>query len=80
MFFSGSVKTVAISADSKLIASGSFDKTIRIWQTSDTQLLHCLKGHTKSVEVIRFSPNSELLCSGSWDRTAIIWQVEVSKQ
>ena len=43
-FLPGAVKTVAISADSKLFASGSYDKTARIWRTRDAECMHVLEG------------------------------------
>jgi WD40 repeat protein len=74
---SGAVRTVAVSPNSKFFASGSYDKTARIWRTCVGETIHVLTGHMKSVEVVTFSHDSSQLCSGSWDRTAILWDVEV---
>ncbi|KAI5861008.1 WD40-repeat-containing domain protein [Durotheca rogersii] len=67
------VAAVAFSYDDQRLATGSFDKTIRIW---DPILGHCiqiLEGHTSYVTSIAFSPDNQRLASGSHDRTVRIW-------
>jgi WD40 repeat protein len=40
---------VVWSPDGKTLATASWDKTVRLWQVSDGQLLHTLEGHTDAV-------------------------------
>ncbi|RYP92644.1 hypothetical protein DL770_001286 [Monosporascus sp. CRB-9-2] len=69
----GSVQSVAFSHDSKLLASGSWDSTIRLWDPATGQLQQTLGGHTGSVASVAFSHDSKLLASGSSDSTIRLW-------
>jgi WD40 repeat protein len=70
----GSVLTVAISSDSKLFATGSNDKTLRIWSREGI-LLKTLK-HTATVHRVAFSADSSKVVTGSLDGTVNLWQVD----
>jgi len=65
----GAVGTVCFSPDGKLLASGSFDETVKIWQVREGALLQTLEGHSGSAKAISFSPDGELLASGSVEKT-----------
>jgi len=58
-----------------IIASGSLDKTIKIWQ-GDGTLLNTLMGHSSSVYGVDFSPEGQLLTSASSDNTIKLWTRE----
>jgi len=75
----GPVLSVAVSPTGKLIASGSSDRTILLWDFETGQCLSKLKGHRKDVCVVRFSPDGALLASGSRDGTIRLWETD-SKQ
>jgi WD40 repeat protein len=62
---SATVNAVAWSSDGKRLASGSGDKTARIWNADSGQLLHTLTGHTESVRSVAFSPDGRRLATGS---------------
>ncbi|MBW4635599.1 MAG: PD40 domain-containing protein [Iphinoe sp. HA4291-MV1] len=62
-----------------LLASGSADQTIRIWDVNTGKCLTILEGHTKLVQCIAFSPNGRTLASGSADQTIRIWDVNTGK-
>ena len=68
---------VAFSSDGKMIASGSYDKTIKLWNL-EGKLLHTLKGHGDSIICVAFSanPDDKMLASGSHDRTIKLWNLE----
>ncbi|KAM0175389.1 hypothetical protein ACHAPC_009632 [Botrytis cinerea] len=70
---SGSVNSIAFSADSRLLASGSGDHTIKIWDAATGTLQQTLEGHSDWVRSIAFSADSKLLASGSRDHTIKIW-------
>ncbi|KAJ1537070.1 Transducin (beta)-like 1 X-linked receptor 1, partial [Nowakowskiella sp. JEL0078] len=65
------------NADEKLIATASFDSTVRIWDVIQGVVRHTLKLHTDSVYTISFSPNGKYLASGSFDNTVNIWDTRV---
>ncbi|HIK56035.1 MAG TPA: hypothetical protein IGS37_12830 [Synechococcales cyanobacterium M55_K2018_004] len=68
------VRAVAVSADGQIIASGSGDRTVKLWSLATGELLHTLSGHTSWVRAIAFAPGSDTLVSGSWDGTVRVWQ------
>ena len=70
---SDSVHSVAFSHDSKLLASASNDKTIKIWGASTGVCQQTLEGHSHYVYSIAFSHDSKLLASASLDKTIKIW-------
>jgi len=70
---SSSVCSVAISPEEDCIASGSFDKTVKLWDIQTGELLHTLIKHTKPVLSVVFRPDGKILASGSVDDTIELW-------
>jgi WD40 repeat protein/serine/threonine protein kinase len=56
-----------------LLVSGSWDKTIMIWDIHSLSLLKTLAGHALGINVILFSPDGTLILSGSADTTVRLW-------
>lgn len=69
------VNSLAFSPDGKILAAGTGDSTIKLWDAATGRLLSTLEGHTQSVESIAFSPDGRLLASGSYDKTVKLWDV-----
>ncbi|KJU86571.1 repeat-containing protein [Candidatus Magnetobacterium bavaricum] len=69
----GYVRSVSYSPDGKFIASGSFDNTVKIWDTSMGVLLRTLSGHDNWVKSVSYSPDGRFIASGSFDNTVKIW-------
>jgi WD40 repeat protein/3',5'-cyclic AMP phosphodiesterase CpdA len=67
------VNAVAFSPDGTLIATGSDDRTARIWDASTGAPRTTLTGHTDAVRAVAFSPDGTVIATGSADRTARIW-------
>jgi WD40 repeat protein/serine/threonine protein kinase len=73
------VRAVAVSADGRLVASGGFDKQIRVWNRQTNTVL-VLDGHEDAILSLAFFPDGDraggaLLASGSADRTVIVWDL-----
>ncbi|KAK8877786.1 g-protein beta wd-40 repeats containing [Apiospora arundinis] len=69
------ITMVAFSPTKQILASASFDNTVRLWNPMTGIHLQTLEGHSDCVTAIAFSPNSEVLASGSSDQTVGIWDV-----
>jgi U3 small nucleolar RNA-associated protein 13 len=66
------ITSVKVSPDSKLIASSSQDKSIKLW-SSKLMLKKELLGHKRGVWDLNFHPNDQLLASASGDMTIKVW-------
>jgi RNA polymerase sigma factor (sigma-70 family) len=71
----GAVKSVAFSPDGKLLASGSEDRTVKLWRVATGETLTTLSGHTGHVRAVAFSRDGAVLASGGADRTVRLWEV-----
>lgn len=67
------VLSVAISADSKTVVSGSTDKTIKVWNLATGREVRTLTGHSSDVRSVALSADSQTLVSGSTDKTIKVW-------
>ena len=70
--------TVAISPGGDLVAAGSLDKSVRVWDVRSGNVigrLDGIDGHKDSVYSVAFGPDGETLVSGSLDKTIKMWQL-----
>ena len=78
---SGSVRSLSFSPDSKTLASGLSDGTIRIWEAHTDELLRTFMGHVSGVENVSFHPDGKMLASsGRLDGTIRIWNADTGEQ
>ncbi|PVF92103.1 WD40 repeat-like protein [Serendipita vermifera] len=68
------VHCIAVSHDSKRIASGGKDKTVRIWDMDTGEMIAGpFEGHGALISFISFSPDGSRILSASHDTTIRIW-------
>ncbi|MBD2205328.1 serine/threonine protein kinase [Calothrix sp. FACHB-1219] len=77
---SNPVDSVAISPDGNTLASGSWDKTIKLWNLATGEQIRTFSGHSDTVNSVAFSPNGNTLASGSWDKTIKLWNLATGEQ
>ncbi len=66
---------IQINDDPSLLASGSSDNTIRIWNLTTNSCKFLLEGHGNSIFGLK-QINSEILASGSYDATIKLWKMD----
>jgi WD40 repeat protein len=74
-----SVLAVAFNPNCSLLASGSRDRTVRIWDLAREES-QIFQGHTDWVKSVSFSPDGMRLASGSTDTTVRIWDITSGNQ
>ncbi|KAF2716053.1 WD40 repeat-like protein, partial [Polychaeton citri CBS 116435] len=74
----GGVPTVAFSPDSKMLASGSYDGTVRLWEVATGEEVQKLEGYNGVIWAIAFSSDGKMLASGSDDMTVRLWEMLAS--
>jgi len=71
---SDSFQCLAWSPDGTLIASGSDDNTVRLWEARSGPLVRTLQGHTAGVRSVAWAPDGQQLATGAFDNTVRLWE------
>ena len=74
------VRSVAFAADGKTLATGSFDKTGKLWDLAKGEPTASLEGHGGIVNGVAFTPDGKTLATVSWDRMVRLWDVASGKE
>ena len=69
----GFVFCVNFNPQSSLIASGSFDQSVRIWEVKTGKLVKTIEAHDQPVTSVHFIRDGSIIVSGSHDGSCKIW-------
>jgi hypothetical protein len=69
-----------VSADGTTIVSGSWDRTVRVWDAASGAERRVLRGHEGLVNSVAVSADGTTIVSGSWDRTVRVWDAASGAQ
>ena len=67
------ISDVTLSSDGHFALSGSWDKTLRLWDLSTGRTTRRFEDHTKDVMSVAFSADNRQIVSGSRDKTIKLW-------
>jgi len=70
------IRTLSYSPNGRILASGSLDKTIKLWDAKTGQLQQTLEGHEGEILALSYSPDGNVLASGSSDSTIKFWDAK----
>lgn len=73
--YSEYINSISFSPDGRYLASGSNNKTIKLWDVSSGRKVRTFEGHAGPVNATSFSPDGHYLASGSKDGTVKLWEV-----
>lgn len=73
----GAVAATAIAPDGKQLATGSWDHTVKLWDTATGQATAKLQGiHHAAINSVAYSPDGRWLLTASDDQRAILWDLD----
>lgn len=76
----GEIMSVAFSADGKRLVSGSYDKSVKLWDATTGRESLTLVGHTAQVMTVAISADGKQVASGGYDKQAKVWDATSGKE
>jgi len=73
------VASVAFSSDGALVASGAWDKTVRIWELAAGECRRIFEGHTDSIFSVAITPDGKRILSGGNDNYIRVWDAQTGR-
>jgi WD40 repeat protein len=68
------LRALAFSPDGKVLALGTVDGSVRLWEAEGKELRRLL-GHRGPVTCLTFAADGRTLASGSYDTSVLLWNV-----
>jgi len=79
MGYAGEILSVAFSPDGKIMAIGTTEKKVFIWDVSTWQIIATLEGNIDRVMAVAFSPDGKILASGDRGNRIYLWNTTTWK-
>ncbi|GAA5808876.1 hypothetical protein MFLAVUS_002275 [Mucor flavus] len=70
------INTICVAPNDKFFATGSQDKTAKLWNVDSGELVGTMKGHKRGIWCAQFSPVDQVLATSSGDKTVKIWSLK----
>ncbi|XP_029433433.1 transducin beta-like protein 3 isoform X2 [Rhinatrema bivittatum] len=70
------INSITVSPNDRLVATGSQDRTAKLWAVEDCSLLGVFRGHIRGIWCVQFSPMDQVLASSSADGTLKLWGLQ----
>jgi WD40 repeat protein len=74
------IASIAFAPDGNTLASGGFDRAVKLWDIAAGRERATLRGHAGWVAALAFSPEGRTLATGSYDLTIKLWDAETGQQ
>lgn len=74
------IRALAFTPDGKMLASGSEDKTVQLWNTQNGAKIATFKGHEGWVTTVALTADGGTVASGDADRVIKIWDVDTERE
>lgn len=76
----GEVSSLALTSDNKMLATGSFDNSLILWEVVTGRFIRSFNGHTDKVRSVAFSRDDKTLASAAEDNTVRLWEVATGSE
>ncbi len=73
------ISSISFSPDGQMIASGSYDGTVKLWDVTSGNLKQTFDGNEENVRTVSFSPDGRMVASGGEDRAIELRDVASGK-
>jgi WD40 repeat protein len=77
---SGTVTGTAINSDGSLLATGSYDETVRLWDMETFSSVKNISYHSYYTSTVSFSYDDTFLASGSYDTTVGLYNLDIGRK
>ena len=75
----GGVRSLTFSSDGRLLVSGSYDKTVKLWDMQTGGVIKTFFGHTYCIYFVSISVDCIRIASGSGDNTINVWDIQIGE-